>query len=53
MGDERAQRVVGVIRRRWFQIFISGSVLLYLVERARATDAAIPSLQELHQEVVG
>jgi energy-coupling factor transporter transmembrane protein EcfT len=99
--------VVGVIRRRWFQIFISGLVLQYLVERARiatsdlihiisvivvgaflvpltfvtylydavschrdarcdhsqpcvpsfinahkATDAAIPSLQDLHQEIL-
>jgi protease PrsW len=24
---------VGLLRRRWFQIFVSGLILLYLVER--------------------
>ena len=25
-------RAVGILRRRWFQIFVSGLILLYLIE---------------------
>jgi RsiW-degrading membrane proteinase PrsW (M82 family) len=38
---------VGVLRRRWFQIFVSGLVLLYLVERtlvATANPNFVPSV---------
>jgi protease PrsW len=31
--SERRERAVGVLRRRWFQIFVSGVILLYFVER--------------------
>jgi hypothetical protein len=38
---------VGLLRRRWFQIFVSGLVLLYLLERtlvATANPTYLPSV---------
>jgi hypothetical protein len=33
----RKGRAVGVLRRRWFQIFVSGLILLCLVEQTLVT----------------
>jgi hypothetical protein len=30
--ETRKGRAVGILRRRWFQIFVSGLILLYLIE---------------------
>jgi hypothetical protein len=35
--EMRKGRAVGVLRRRWFQIFVSGLILLCLVEQTLVT----------------
>jgi RsiW-degrading membrane proteinase PrsW (M82 family) len=46
-AEEEGERAVSVLRRRWFQVFVSGLILLYLLERtliATSNPNYIPSV---------